>query len=301
MTRKPPRRFGIRLLAPIVTLTIASVAARAQPVDRFIRVNGIDIHYLEWGDPSNPPIIMLHGIGRIAHTFAHIAPRFAADYHVMAVDMRGHGDSGWAPDAAYTVRDYVSDIEAMADALDLEDIVIWGNSTGGRVAQMFAGLRPERVGAVIVEDVGPERPRSIANRLAVQIEREDAEGWASVAALAEELIAGNPRSEPDVMRAYARFGTRARADGRIVWKRDPAIGNDFVPLQHWPHIRRIRAPIIYVLGGNSTIVPIETQAELRRVLPEVQIVTMPGLGHYPSQEDPEGFLEIVDAFLGRLR
>lgn len=301
MTRKPPRRFGIRLLAPIVTLTIASVAARAQPVDGFIRVNGIDIHYLEWGDPSNPPIIMLHGIGRIAHTFAHIAPRFAADYHVMAVDMRGHGDSGWAPDAAYSVRDYVSDIEAMADALDLEDIVIWGNSTGGRVAQMFAGLRPERVGAVIVEDVGPERPRSIANRLAVQIEREDAEGWASVAALAEELIAGNPRSEPDVMRAYARFGTRARADGRIVWKRDPAIGNDFVPLQHWPHIRRIRAPIIYVLGGNSTIVPVETQAELRRVLPEVEIVTMPGLGHYPSQEDPEGFLEIVDAFLGRLR
>ncbi len=301
MTRKPDRRVRWGALAALAPWLIAATAAGAQPAEGVVRVNGIDIRYLEWGDPSNPPLIMLHGIGRIAHTFAHIAPGFAGDYHVMAVDMRGHGDSGWAPDGAYSVGDYTGDIVAMADAMDLRGIVIWGNSTGGRVAQMFAGLEPDRVAAVIVEDVGPERPRSIANRLAVQIEREDAEGWASVDALTEQLLAQNPRTEPDVIRAYARFGTRARADGRIVWKRDPAIGGDFVPLQHWPHIRRIRAPIIYVLGGNSTIVPVETQAELRRVLPEVQIVTMPGLGHYPSQEDTEGFLEIVDAFLGRLR
>ena len=270
----------------------------AQPADRFISVNGIEIHYLEWGNPDNPPLIMLHGIGRIAHSFSHIAPNFAADYHVMAVDMRGHGDSGWSPDGAYLVRDYVSDIEAMAEEMDLRNIVIWGNSTGGRVAQMFAGLQPERMRAVIVEDVGPERPRSIANRLAGQIERDDANGWASVEELTEQLLRQNSGTNPEVSRAYARFGSKPRGDGRIVWKRDPAIGNDFVPLQHWPYIRRITAPIIYILGGNSSIVPVETQAELRRVLPQVEIVTMPGLGHYPSQENPEGFLEIVDQFLG---
>jgi pimeloyl-ACP methyl ester carboxylesterase len=273
------------------------IVADAQPVDRFINVNGIELHYLEWGEASNPPIIMLHGIGRIAHSFSHIADHFADDYHVMAVDMRGHGDSGWSPDGAYFVRDYVSDIEAMAEEMDLQNIVIWGNSTGGRVAQMFAGMQSDRMAAVIVEDVGPERPTSIANRLAGQIARDDANGWASVEELTEQLLGQNSRTRPEVTRAYARFGSKQRDDGRIVWKRDPAIGNDFVPLQHWPYIRQIASPIIYILGGNSSIVPVETQVELRRVLPQVELVTMPGLGHYPSEENPEEFLEIVDEFL----
>lgn len=294
------RRFGL-IPGAIVLLAAAVLTVSAQPADRFIEVNGIRIHYLEWGSPENPPLIMLHGIGRIAQTFSHVAGHFADDYRVIAVDMRGHGDSGWASDQAYLVSDYAGDIEAMALAMGLEDIVIWGNSTGGRVAQMFAGLEADRVAGVIVEDVGPERPLSIANRLAAQIEREDAEGWASVEELTEELLAQNGRTDPEVIRAYARFGSKRREDGRIVWKRDPAIGDDFVPMQHWPYVRRITAPIIYILGGNSTIVPPETQVELRRVLPRVEIVTMPGTGHYPSQEDPDRFLEIVDEFLGRLR
>jgi pimeloyl-ACP methyl ester carboxylesterase len=242
---------------------------------------------------------MLHGIGRIARTFDHIAGHFADRYRVLAVDMRGHGDSGWAPDGAYTVRDYVSDVEAIAEQVDLRGIVIWGNSTGGRVAQMFAGLQPDRVAAVIVEDVGPERPPSIANRLAGQIEREDANGWASVDELTAELQSANRTTRPEIMAAYARYGSKPRDDGRVVWKRDPVIGDDFVPLQHWPYVRRIAAPVIYVLGGGSTIVPAETQAELRRVLPHVEIVAMPGSGHYPSQEEPEAFAGIVDDFLSR--
>ena len=103
-------------------------------------MNGLRIHYLEWGAADKPPLIMLHGIGRIAHTFDHIAPHFASRYHVMAVDMRGHGDSAWDPKGAYLVEDYVKDIEGLAQQLRLRNIVIWGNSTGGRVAQVFAGL-----------------------------------------------------------------------------------------------------------------------------------------------------------------
>jgi pimeloyl-ACP methyl ester carboxylesterase len=211
--------------------------------------------------------------------------------------MRGHGDSSWAPDGAYSVEDYTGDLLGIADALGLDRVIVWGNSTGGRVAQMFAGRYPDRVAAVIVEDVGPERPRSIANRLAVQIDREDADGWETVDELIAELEASNPRTRREVLEAWARFGTRSREDGRVVWKRDPAIANDFVPLQHWRVVDRITAPIIYVLGGGSAIVPPETQRELQRVLPQVELVTMPELGHYPSQEEPEDFIAIVEAFL----
>jgi len=62
-------------------------------------------------------------------------------------------------------------------------------------------------------------------------------------------------------------------------------------------VRQIRAPIIYILGGASTIVPAETQRELKQALPQAQIVTMPGLGHYPTDEKPAEFLSIVDRFL----
>ena len=80
--------------------------------------------------------------------------------------MRGHGDSGWDPQAAYLVEDYVRDIEGLVAQLGLRNIVLWGNSTGGRVAQVIAGSHPELVSAVIVEDVGPERPPAISKRRA---------------------------------------------------------------------------------------------------------------------------------------
>src|SRR5215475_2314910 len=195
------------------------------PTDRFISVNGLRIHYLEWGTSDKQPLIMLHGIGRIAHTFDHIAPHFASRYHVMAVDMRGHGDSDWDPKGAYLVEDYVKDIEGLAQQLRLRNIVIWGNSTGGRVAQVFAGLHPELVAAVISEDVGPERPREIADGMTSRLKREDEQGWGSEDELLAQQKNGNPRTAEEILRAYVHYGSKRRPDGRIICKRDPAIGN----------------------------------------------------------------------------
>ena len=272
------------------------MAAASQPLDRFSTVNGLQIHYLDWGNAGKQPLILLHGIARVAHTFDHVAPHFAKNYHVVAVDMRGHGDSGWHPQGAYLVEDYTSDIEALIEHLGLQDIVLWGASTGGRVAQMIAGRHPEWVSAVIVEDVGPERPAAISNRRGDRMAKE-ANGWASVDELLAQIIKDNPRTSESVLRNLAHHGSKARADGRIVWKRDPAILKGFIPTELWATVRKIKVPVIYVLGGASTIVPPETQEELRRALPQAEIVTMPGLGHYPSDEKPQDFWEIVDRFL----
>jgi pimeloyl-ACP methyl ester carboxylesterase len=276
---------------------IARVFQAQGQIDRFVTVNGLRIHYLEWGMPDKQPLIMLHGIGRVAHTFDHIAPHFASRYHVIAVDMRGHGDSSWDPKGAYLVEDYVKDIEGLAQQLRLRNIVIWGNSTGGRVAQVFAGLHPELVAAVISEDVGPERPREIADGMTARLKREDEQGWASEDELFTQQKAGNPRTADEILRAYVHYGSKPRGDGRIIWKRDPAIGNGFVPTELWRFVREIKSPIIYILGGRSTIVPAATQEELRKVLPQAEIVTIPGVGHYPSEESPTEFLGVVDKFL----
>ena len=298
--RSWPVSLALFLEIMMIAFTLSSGPAQAQAMDREVTVNGLRIHYLDWGGSGKQPLVLLHGIARVAHTFDHVAPHFRENFHVIAVDMRGHGDSGWDAQGAYLVEDYVRDIEGLAAQLGLRNMVLWGNSTGGRVAQVFAGLHPELVSAVIVEDVGPERPPSISDRVTQRVAREE-QGWASAEELLAQVKADYPRTDEALLRNFVRHGSKQRADGRIVWKRDPAITKGFVPTELWSSVRRIECPIIYVLGGASVIVPAQTQEQLRRVLPKVQIVTLPGLGHYPSEENPADFLAIADRFLAQIQ
>ena len=266
--------------------------------DRYLTANGLRLHYLDWGDPAKPAMILIHGIARHAHTFDHIAPDFARDYRVIALDMRGHGDSAWSPEGAYLVEDHASDLAAVIRELGVRRATLMGNSTGGRVVQVYAGLHPDNVERLIVEDVGPERPQSIADNFARRVAQE-ANGWASEDDLVKRLLAQNPRTPEPQLRSYAHFGTMPRSDGRLVWKRDPNLVKGFVETELWQYVSKITAPVIYVLGGASPIVPAATAQRLQRTLPKCEVVTMPGLGHYPSEEDRAGFLAIVNRFLQR--
>jgi esterase len=288
------------LVTTIGALTIGSVVVAqdrpAAPADKFVEVAGLRIHYLDWGEANKPPLVMVHGLDRVARTFDHIAPHFTARYRVIAIDMRGHGDSGWDPKGRYLVEDHVGDLEGLVDQLKLRNLVLWGNSTGGRVAQVFAGKHPELVSHVISEDVGPERPRQIADNYAKRVQQEQA-GWASPDELLAQLRKANPRMSATVLENYVRYGSKRRADGRIEWKRDPQLVNGFVATDLWRFVRNIKSPILYVLGGRSTIVPKETQDELRKTLPLAQQITLPDVGHYPSDEQPEQVVRIVNRFL----
>lgn len=264
--------------------------------DKFIAVNNLRLHYLDWGSADKPPFIMLHGIGRVAHSFDHIAPRFKDKYHVMAIDMRGHGDSAWSPEGAYLVEDYVKDLEGFVEQLNLRNLTLLGNSTGGRVVQVYAGLHPDRMARLVVEDVGPQRTNEIASAFARRVQQEDA-GWASEDELVTSLTRGGGAVSAELQRNYAHFGSKRREDGRIIWKRDPNLVKGFVPTELWQYVSKIKCPTIYILGGASSIVPPDTQERLKATLPDVRIVIMPGLGHYPHLEAPEEYLKIVQAFL----
>src|SRR5262249_10502168 len=105
------------------------------------------------------------------------------------------------------------------------------------------------------------------------------------------------KTSEELLRNDAHFGSKRRADGRIVWKRDPNLAKGFVPTELWSDVRNIKARTIYILGGASNIVPPATQQQLKQTLPDVRIVTMPGLGHYPHQESPAECIAIVKDFL----
>ncbi|HVQ16018.1 MAG TPA: alpha/beta hydrolase [Vicinamibacterales bacterium] len=285
----------IPMLSTVGALAVAQGQQPRQPVDRFVDVNGLRIHYVDWGG-SGKPFVMIHGLDRVARTFDHLAVRFSPAYRVIAIDMRGHGDSGWDPKGRYLVEDHVGDFEGVVQQLGLRDLTLWGNSTGGRVVQVFAGKHPELVSHVISEDVGPERPRQIADNYAKRVQQEQA-GWASEDELLAQLRKTNPRMSPAVLEPYVRYGVKKRADGRIEWKRDPQLVNGFVATDLWRFVRNIKSPILYILGGRSNIVPPETQEELKKALPNAQLVTVADVGHYPSDEKPDEVMRIVSRFL----
>jgi esterase len=283
--------------------TASAQALPAEGVDRFITVNGLKLHYLDWGNEGKPPFILLHGISRTAHTFDHVARRYQKDYHVIAIDMRGHGDSEWDPKAQYLVEDYVKDIEAFIQQLNLKNIVMMGNSTGGRVVQVMAGLHPEVVARIVIEDVGPERPASIADGFAQRVQQERAQdtSWASEDELFAQTKKQNVNVSDEILRAYVKSAVKRRADGRFAWKRDPQLSKGFVVTELWRYISKIKCPTIYILGGKSTIVPVETQERLKKTIPGVEIVTVPDVGHYPDWEKPAETFAILDRFLAGRR
>ncbi len=295
--------FVALISAPLV---LAQTAPR--PQDEYRTVNGLRLHFLAWhGDTAGarPTIILLHGIARHAHTFDHIAPELLRTHDVIALDMRGHGDSAWSPDGAYLVEDYVRDLEGLIAQLGLRKVSLLGNSTGGRVAQVYAGLHPDNVDKLVVEDVGPERPQNIADAFARRVEQEK-NGWASEDELVAQLVTTSRRTPEPLLHTYAHFGLKKRDDGaagpertapRLIWKRDPNLVKGFIETELWASVRTITAPALYVIGGGSRIVPPETQQKLRDTLPNVRIVVMPGLGHYPDEEDTAGFMKIVQEFL----
>src|SRR5688572_10378553 len=216
-------------------------------------------------------MVLIHGLDRVARTFDTVATHFSATHHVIAYDMRGHGDSAWDPQGRYLVEDHVGDLAGLVAQLGLRDLVVWGNSTGGRVAQVFAGMRPDLVARLIAEDVGPERPRQIADAYARRVRQEEA-GWASEAELAAVVRKANPGMSQAVLDAYVRYGTRRREDGRVVWKRDPNLVKGFVETDLWRFVRQIKAPLLYVIGGRSTIVPPRSEEHTSELQSQSNIV-----------------------------
>jgi esterase len=307
----------MRVLVCLMSLAAATVAGGAQPAprapqDRFVTVDGLRVHYVDWGPPSRgasgaragdaappaPAFIMVHGLDRNARTFDHLVPHFADRYHVLAMDLRGHGLSGWDPQARYLVEDHARDLTGLIRQLGLGRVVLWGNSTGGRVVQVVAGQHPDLVSHVIAEDVGPDRPRQIADAYARRVQQEE-HGWSSIDEATAALRAANPAMPAAVVDPYVRYGTVRRDDGRVVWRRDPNLVKGFVETDLWRYVRQIKAPLLYVIGGRSAIVPPATQAAVREALPQAGVVTIAGTGHYPSEEKPAEFVAIVDEFLRR--
>ena len=116
--------------------------------DEYVVLNGLRFHYRDWGDLSAPPIILLHGFTGHARSWDTLAAALAGKYRVLALDQRGHGESGWAED--YSTQAMVSDVAAFVAALGLRSFDLLGLSMGGSNAYHYAGTRPEGLQRLVI-------------------------------------------------------------------------------------------------------------------------------------------------------
>lgn len=265
--------------------------------------DGLRIHLrVRPGLPFAPSIVLLHGYTGHARTWDSLAERLADRWRVIAVDARGHGESGWAPDGDYSVARQVADVVDVLGALGLRRATVLGLSMGGRTAYNLAATRPEVVDRLVVVDIGPEVATSGAARIGARAAQPDVFDAPEEAYAA--LRAGNAIAPEAELRHRARNNLLLRPDGRWTWRYDAALrgpGGSGLPrpdpAEQWALLPRITAPTLLVRGELSDVLAADDAARMVGEIPDCTFVEVPGSGHSVPLDQPEGFAAAVLPFL----
>lgn len=270
--------------------------------ERTVKVNGVTLHYLDWGPADAPPVVLLHGITGHARVWDHLARRLTPARRVFALDQRGHGDSDPAPDDDYTVGTMADDVAAFAGSLRLERFALVGHSMGGRIAITYAGDHAARLERLVIIDIGPDINlaglQRVRELMANAPERIESEEWA-----VEYIRRANPLQDPDLLRERVRHGLRRQPDGELTWKyakglREMMRAGRRDAADLWEPLPRITCPTLVVRGAESDILASEVAKKMAERLPDGRLVEIAGAGHTVPADRPEEFVREIRRFLG---
>jgi pimeloyl-ACP methyl ester carboxylesterase len=274
-------------------------------MDGFTTLNGLRAHYVEWGDPQAPPVVLLHGLRSYARTWEPVAAALAGRYRLIALDHRGRGDSDWDPAGDYRTEAYVGDLEQFADTLALSRFALVGHSMGGVNALVYAARHPERVRLAVIEDIGPGS--SARGDGAERVKRELAETPREFGTLdaARAYWRGiRPGISEEALGSRVRHTLRQDPAGRWVWKfdlegiararldPDPARQADL-----WPHVTALRCRTLVLRGARSDFLAAATCAEMAARQPLLTWAEIPDAGHYVHDDNLPGYLTALRCFL----
>lgn len=271
--------------------------------------DGLKLYYRDYaGRADRPPLLMLHGLTRNSRDFENIAARFAGDWRVISVDFRGRGRSARDPNSAqYVPGTYAGDVLQLLDQLGIEKAVFLGTSLGGLVTMIVATVAPERIAGVLLNDVGPELDLSGIDRIKTYVGKPVVfRDWNEAAEKLQERAGDvHPRYGPAEWLRFARRICRETADG-VEFDYDMAIADPFnagntgeVP-DGWPYYRALAGRPVLVLRGESSDLLSDAAAErMATEIPNVEVVTVPEVGHAPDLDEPEA-VAAIDRLLERV-
>ena len=277
----------------MTTLRLGCERARHRAVD----VNGVRLHALEWGTPGQPPMCFLHGGSAHAHWFDLVAPAFADRYHVISLDQRGHGESGWASPPAYATEDFVADLRELIPALGWSRAIVVGHSMGGHNALALAAWHPERVRGLVVVDSRPSIPAERLDRMRRRGHRALRLHPTPEAALAAfRLLPPETVADPALLAHLARAGVVQR-DGGWIYRFDPDSNRTRSPADTWALLERIVAPTLIVRGEMSPVLPRDLAERMMARIPRAEVEEIPGTHHHLVLDAPEAFVRVLDGYL----
>ncbi|MCX7384118.1 MAG: alpha/beta hydrolase [Alphaproteobacteria bacterium] len=272
------------------------------------------LHYVDWGNHGAPPLLLVHGGRDHCRNWDWVANALRRDWHVIAPDLRGHGDSEWASDGNYPMAAYVYDLAQLIHQQHLAPVTIVAHSLGGNIALRCAGLYPENVRKLVaIEGLGPS-PRMLAKRQELPFDQRMRDWIEERRALAGRL----PRRYPTIEDAFKRMqdenkhlspaqarhltehGANQNEDGTYSWKFDPHVRAQPPETNSQAEIEqlwvKITCPTLLIYGRESWASNPEEDGRIAK-FKTARVVSFEGAGHWVHHDRTEAFLAEIKGFL----
>lgn len=293
--------------------SISSSSPILGPSSSFYISQRLRLHFVDWGSEGKPPLLLIHGGRDHARNWDWVARELRKDYHVIAPDLRGHGDSDWSVGGQYTLPEYVLDIAQLIDVLDLAPLRIMAHSMGAAVSLFYAGVYPEKVSKIVaIEGMKIPTPvqklmdRDIWESTAYWIEgvkevsRRTPRRYATIDEAAQRMQQENPHLSAEQARHLTQHGVARNEDGTFSWKFDNSARPVFPQRMDkdsrarlW---QRITCPTLLVHGSESWHGDPREDGRAENI-PHAEVAGFSDAGHWVHHDQLDRFLERTKAFL----
>jgi pimeloyl-ACP methyl ester carboxylesterase len=286
----------------------------SEPTSRRFISQRLKLHYADWGNSSAPPLVLLHGGRDHCRSLDDVARALQKDYHVIAPDLRGHGDSDWPSDGEYPMFGFVYDLAQLIHQLKLAPATIVAHSLGGNIAIRYAGLYPANVRKLVsIEGLGPSpkmiaefEAKPLADRIRSWIEAKRAASgrtprrYATLDDALARMKEENKFLSDERARRLTEHGATCNEDGSWSWKFDP-----YVNVWPWLDIPQaekealwaaIECPTLLVYGADSWASNPEKDGRAKH-FKNARVVSVEKAGHWVHHDQFERFMAEVRGFL----
>lgn len=285
-----------------------------QPTRKTFTSQRQELSYVDWGNASAPPLVMVHGRGDHGRSWDWAAQKLAKQWHVIVPDLAGHGDSSWISNGHYTMASFVFDLAELVNQTCSSPVTLIGHSLGGNICMRYCGTFPEQVArAISIEGLGfsPEKMAKVASQPVRERIREWIEGKRTVIdtprrtfktfdeAMAR-MMQANKRLSPERTRHLAEHGIRQREDGTLQWKFDPLIGA--WPASDMPQAdveqlwRAVTCPVLLIFGTESWHTDPSLDGRAQNFV-NARVASVEGASHWVHHDRFDEFMSLAEAFL----